>query len=302
VLSGASLPAGQDPDQILFDQLTGAPFPEGKARMEEILGQARPLLDRRIEEAIAEAAQSPEAKAQAIKRVAGWLGRFRDPIGREVRLQLVQQRLNIPRRLLEQAGAPGSKPGGGPPKVGQFGQRHSQLPARTGSASSAWSPENPKRFQKISFTDRILLMGLARVEDRDGFRAETGARLPPESHLSDLLDYPPAREWVRQWEQGIQPPGLTAPGFAALDAQVRSILTEALISPEPSVSSDEAGEPGEFQIVLNRVIARGWARFSQRIKRALAEAEAKQDAELQSRLMKEYLDVQRKMKESNRFI
>jgi hypothetical protein len=57
----------------------------------------------------------------------------------------------------------------------------------------------------------------------------------------------------------------------------------------------------DFQVALDRAIARLWARFSQRIKTALAEAEAKKDAGLHSKLMKEYLDVQRKMKEFNSF-
>ena len=57
----------------------------------------------------------------------------------------------------------------------------------------------------------------------------------------------------------------------------------------------------DFQVALDRALARLWARFSQRIKTALAEAEAKKDAGLHSKLMKEYLDVQRKMKEFNSF-
>ena len=57
----------------------------------------------------------------------------------------------------------------------------------------------------------------------------------------------------------------------------------------------------EFRGALERGVARAWARFSHKIKAALADAEAKKDAGLQSQLMKEYLDVQRKMKELNKF-
>jgi hypothetical protein len=53
---------------------------------------------------------------------------------------------------------------------------------------------------------------------------------------------------------------------------------------------------------LGQVLGRTWARFSQQIKTALADAEAKKDAGLRAELMKEFLDVQRKMKEFSSFI
>ena len=80
-----------------------------------------------------------------------------------------------------------------------------------------------------------------------------------------------------------------------LDPQVRSTLTEAWVGGESPF------DVRDFQVALDRALSKLWARFSQRIKTALAEAEAKKDAGLHSKLMKEYLDVQRKMKEFNSF-
>jgi len=44
-----------------------------------------------------------------------------------------------------------------------------------------------------------------------------------------------------------------------------------------------------------------WARFSQTLKLALKDSESRVDLTAHSRLMKEYLDVQRKMKECINF-
>ena len=105
--------------------------------------------------------------------------------------------------------------------------------------------------------------------------------------------------------EGDLPEGFSVPQTAAndedVDLQVRSILTEAWISGPTKAHSTEAGGDGdpesELRGALNRGNARLWARFSQRIKLALQDAEAKKDAGLHARLSKEYLDVQRKMKE-----
>jgi hypothetical protein len=118
--------------------------------------------------------------------------------------------------------------------------------------------------------------------------------------LADLFDHLPAREFIRSLLQ--DPAGLErlreAPEAAIpgdLDTQVRSTLTEALVSEKLPFQIDE------FRLSTERGQARSWARFSQLIKAALEDAEAKKDAQLQAKLMQEYLDVQRKMKEFTSF-
>jgi hypothetical protein len=125
-------------------------------------------------------------------------------------------------------------------------------------------------------------------------------KLPDGLTLADIFDYGPAQELVRQAERSRDGEGpFSLPQSllteASLDSQVRSILTEAWVGGETPFAVRD------FQVALDRSIARLWARFSQRIKTALAEAEAKKDAGLHSKLMKDYLDVQRKMKEFNSF-
>jgi len=130
---------------------------------------------------------------------------------------------------------------------------------------------------------------------------EASGNLPPGLGLNELWEYPAARDFVGEL--------LLKPGFiekmrfvpdslwdkGGIDDQVRSILTEALVSTSALITSED------FRGALFRSLRKVWARFSQRIKTAIAEAEAKKDAELQAQRMKEYLDVQRKMKEFSSF-
>jgi hypothetical protein len=78
------------------------------------------------------------------------------------------------------------------------------------------------------------------------------------------------------------------------------LLTEAALEGDRNPLS-----PEDFRIAIEKGLARIWARFSQKLRAKLAHleasSEASQDAGLHSDLMKEYLDVQRKIKEFNRF-
>ena len=80
-----------------------------------------------------------------------------------------------------------------------------------------------------------------------------------------------------------------------LDEKIRIALTSSLVAEAP-----EKG-PEDFQLALSKSISKIWARFSQQIKLAISGAEIGKDTDLQARLMKEYLDVQRKMKEFSSF-
>jgi len=135
---------------------------------------------------------------------------------------------------------------------------------------------------------------------------EVRQKLPPDVTFADLFDYFPARAFLARFlvegdlpeEFALTSEAVEEPG---MDSQVRSILMEAWVSgpTQPRGPSDgpDRDPEAEFSGALNRGIARLWARFSQRIKAALQDAEAKKDAGLHARLSKEYLDVQRKMKE-----
>jgi len=303
VLNGAVMPEGLDPDEILFDQETGSPKTEGQAQMREILEKARPLLDVRMEEAISQARQTPEDRTQAIKRMANWLVHFDDPVGREVRLDWVQNQLGVSRDLLQKA--MGGQSTGGRPSGRQSPQSGNQ-PGIRPNARPTPKPQKPaqrasqRTLGRLSAGEKVLLAGLAKGGECSAAFTQAMEKLPEELTLADLFDYAPAKELVQKAERLQDGEGpihfsQTLLSEAELDGQVRSTLTEAWVGGETPFAVRD------FQVALDRAIARLWARFSQRIKTALAEAEAKKDAGLHSKLMKEYLDVQRKMKEFNSF-
>ena len=124
--------------------------------------------------------------------------------------------------------------------------------------------------------------------------------MPPGRDPSDLFEYVPAKEWMaatlakgRGGEALVFNPNDAAD--PSLDPKLRDVLIEAFMG------EAKPFERGVFQAALERLLQKSWARFSQQIKTELAAAEANQDAGLREKLLKDYLDVQRKMKEFNCF-
>lgn len=276
VVFGAFLPDGVDPDEFVLRS------PEnGKERLVGILREARPLLDLRLEEAVAEAARGPEARTQALKRAAGWLALFQDPVGRQVRMEDLRQKLGVSGNLIAQAM-------GGAPPVGR---------SVSGSTPTAVGvPIRPKRVPPISDAEKTSLQVLVRVTDFGSLLEEFGRNLPPKVTISDLFEHPELQEIVAR----ILPDGIRAVPVetwltAVESVQIRSVITEAAVSQEPLFSELDLAR------VLEHWTGRLWARFSQRLKNEMNVAEQKKDPELQRHLMQEYLDVQRRMKELTGF-
>ncbi len=284
--------------------------------MQSILQSSKPLLDARIADQIRDAAQGPEARTQALKQIGTWLSLYRDPVGREVRIQDVESKLGVSRQLLERAmGGPGASSGGGPAaNTSSRGSSNAQHPQAFQPRPRSTSPSKPpmalggaaKGPGRPSAADRILLQALAHGgKGLQKFR-EIRQKLPPEVTLADLFDYFPARAFLARLLIDSDLPesfslSQESVGGEETDPQVRSILMEAWVSgpTQPRGISDGPDRDPESELsgALHRGMARLWARFSQRIRADLQDAEAKKDAGLAERLSKEYLDVQRKMKE-----
>jgi DNA primase len=316
VLYGAALPPDLDPDELLFDQGTGTPLPQGVAEMDAILAKSVPLIDARIDEAVAESAQGAEARTQALKRIGKWMAGFQDPVGREVRLQSVQAKLGVSAELLAKATggvarlAPGAanpsgsrpQPGSGPATVirpvgGVSVSPRSVGPGAGSGPSVGGGPARPSRPMRLTPADQTLFRALIqRRAKMPGIVASVRSKMPPDTSFAALFEHPGLSELFAAVEKSPEILGRfdASPEWFS-DPQVRSILTEAL------VSEDNEVEENDFQSAQDRALSRVWARFSQQIKAAIAAAEAKKDAGLHAKLMQEYLDVQRKMKEFNNF-
>jgi DNA-binding helix-hairpin-helix protein with protein kinase domain len=158
-------------------------------------------------------------------------------------------------------------------------------------------PAPSKAPLKMSRAEKVLLEALIRGGQFASLLEKVGTNLPPRSAIFDLFEYPPAKDFARQQIDQKQYANSEPSAVidATTDALVRSVVTESLMKDDPSFTIED------LQSLLEQKVSRIWARFSHEIKSALDAAEAKKDADLQSVLMKEYLDVQRKMKELNYF-
>jgi DNA primase len=160
---------------------------------------------------------------------------------------------------------------------------------------------------RLSDREKILLQGLAIGGEYANILRSSRQELPEGMTLAHFFDYLPAQEWVAQLER--EPEFMdrfrNAPGAVLdpnLDRQVLSTLTEVWVQGgQVSGRSEPGPSQEEFQVAVRRSLGKVWARFSQTLKSALAVAEAKKDAGLETKLMKDYLDVQRKLKEFSTF-
>ncbi len=287
VLYGAQMPQGKDPDEILFHLENGKPVENGILMMQEIFSLSQPLLDQRLDQEVQLSFKGAEARTQAVKKMSLWLNRFKDPVGKEVRLQEVCKKMNVSRSLFSPMVA-------GVPSGNQMkNQGHSSAPKTPVMGKVIKNHSKPH----MTRAEKVLLQALIRKGEFSTLIEKARCNLPPKLGISDLFDYPPAKAFVVDYFEK-NPPAKSEPNIELtpeLDPLVRSIVTESLMEGDATFTAED------LQSLFDQRFSRIWARFSHEIKAALDAAEANKDAELQSSLMKEYLDVQRKMKELNYF-
>ncbi|MBI2712205.1 MAG: DNA primase [Bdellovibrio sp.] len=284
VLFGAKIPAGLDPDEILLKAESGELSQDGVEQMKAILAAARPILDERIQEEIEGSKGSAEARTQAVKKVMGWLAKFSDPVGREIRIQALEKGTGVSRVLF----------GGGPkvplPKGGPIPVPRSKKTAQVG--------------KPLGGGDLALLSGLVSGGDFISYFIGLGECLPRDTSSTAGLELLADAETMQNWIKEVltdsekleqlkaNPSDLLRP--EELDPALRMALSECLVA-EQGISLTD------FQRLLMGRVGKRWLAFSRRIKGAIRQAEGEGNRELQDDLLKEYLDVQRKMKEFSNF-
>ncbi len=290
VLYGARLPSdaeGTDPDELLFDGETGELKPEGVTAMKALVESARPVLDEHIEiecdlalRPISEGGGA-EAVSQALKRMGGWLGHFQgDRVGVELRVQRIAERLKISREMVYQS------------IKGSLQQHGGVAVAKTPTAAPPRSTPAPRtQARPLRGAEKVLLGSLFRREPEIlALWAKARERLPRGAHLRDLFESAEIREWVSQIggaESALIPSGIPP--------SIQECISESAMAENPLWDSEEVRRA--IHLRLNKI----WARISQRIQGEMTQAELTGDAVQQSELMKEFLDVQRKMKELSKF-
>lgn len=301
VLFGAKLPVGLDPDNLYFDASRGKPNPDAKDLFQGILGSTTALLDSQIEAVLHSLLQKSgdqtEGRVVALKKIAHWLGRLKDPVGRDLRIESLQRRLAIPRTVILEAIRETSKDfrGGSAvwvkPNQNSGGAEVFEKPAP--------KPQRREAAGPISASDRILMTGVLYGSEFLEVFKKAEIKLPPGENLSYLIESSSGREWLqaRILGEGGLDSVHSRPEWAldqVNDPQLQSLVTEVMVSPEDSPTQIRMED---FQRALGQRLKKVWARFSQQIKKAITQAEAAKDMERYTILMKEYLDVQRKMKE-----
>lgn len=286
VFYGISLPEGLDPDQMVIDETTGKVKEEGVRQLREWLAGARPILDTRIQQEAMQAKDHPEAKAQALKKIATWLSKYSDPVGRNLRVESLPKLLGVSPGLVAQA-------------LGNAGVRGVISEKKGGAQSSPPSVSTGRRETrgpkaKVTPSEKLLLAGVvADAELERLFRAAQN-QIPQRKTLADLWGWGPAHDWV----SGVflmQSPGKSWELSEVEDPELRSFLGQALMTQW----GDE--RKNEWKKALEWRIAWLWARFSQEIHLEVKGAEARNDLNLQEKLLQEYLDVQRKIVELKDF-
>jgi 5S rRNA maturation endonuclease (ribonuclease M5) len=312
ILEGAKLPQGLDPDELTRQS------PE---ELRKILESARPLLDSKLEELAEEIRQNPtsESRVRALKQASEYLRELQDPLGQEVRTAWIAENFGIDRRTIQNAMGVGMLQ-----VVGTKGILAGAPKTLAPQGSPSRSSQRQKSREKLSRRERWLLWGVLKGGEmsRSLERAmELG--LPPSAELESLFVHSETREWLRRWRKRAESssseemsPGIKKKGpnlgilskITALlqsssdevlngveDAEMRAILTQGLLGGEV------AGTPSSQELYAAGVeaVRQVWARFSQHLKKKLQEAEAIGDPDRRASAMKDYLDVQRKLKDFN---
>ena len=264
VVQGLYLPTKQDPDEFVMT--------DGADALRSLMNSAPALIDVRIAEQIEIAKTSSQAKTEAIKNIKSWLDVYSDPVGVEVRWKEVEKALGVTRQ-------------------GLFGYRAERQAVKQPEAKLQIRPSKPlERFEDI------LLTALIRWDEQGSTILECRNLIPSEKKLYDVFIHPEAK-WLA--ERLISEPGFytqikKAPEWViekVTDSGLIAVITHALVSEGPPVASEQV------RLAIKQGALGLWARFSHELKSAIKVAEASQDHDLKEKLLKDYLDVQRKMKE-----
>ncbi len=165
---------------------------------------------------------------------------------------------------------------------------------RAGSLAGPDQPATPQKALEV----------LAKSNTMDWVKATLGddwAKLiPDEVTISDMVGYIPVRSVLDAWTAECQQNAIIFENFwknkgSEFDPQLAKIIIETSFLETPNEAADEDKR------VVGVGMKRALEQISQRLIKRISEAEAFRNADLEANLKKEYLDVQRRLKEFNNF-
>lgn len=274
LLYGIRFESKLDPDEYLLED------PSHLNKLKTWISEASPLLDTSIERVFRESEGDFEKRSQAIKSAVRWLTAYADPVGRSVRVSGLMDRWRVPREALgslaTSAGPSVRTPVSGRPQAGP--------------------PPATRRRAPIAPAERQLLHYFVRFKDFGRAFTLAKQQLHEKDTLSDLFDDTEIRAWVASLTAdpaGIQRLAHAPESVISADVsqELRTVIMEGLL--QERVEGEESVLGG----LLKRAVYKAWARFSHKLKQAMAEADARQDMEKFKELSQQFLDLQRKLKE-----
>lgn len=276
---------GLDVDEFFISKEAENP----KLKVKEAFEQSFALLDQRIDELMKDseggAPGQSEKRSQALKKIIQWLQMYTDPLGRAVRANHLARHWGVPGAVLRGLGG-----GGG--VVPMSNQR-----SITGPTVGSNTPQNaPRKKLVLNQNDRALLSYFLKFEQFGAQFLNVGPKLPEKVSFSALFYDTGLRSWVGQVLESLK--NSSNPNQAIEDSlngdiseELRSVILEQLWK------EGAPPEPKHLEDLLNTGMVRIWAQFSQEVRKKMAEAESRQDLENFEKLSKQFLDLQRKLKE-----
>jgi DNA primase len=292
VVYGAFLPEGLDPDDYLKKY--------SAQDLRALIDQAQPLVDLKISKSIELAQKNTEEKSIAVKELGALLGTFQDPIGRQVRVKQVAESLGVGVHLLQ--GASSKSEGSS-----------SLLVARPPAPPRPTVDRGSKSAPEIMLHEKVALQALIQWD----LFAETWkkfyVKFPPKLALWEAFTTVPSKNLTKflTIDSEKRPVSPFDPSFSShlqdrlklafplvQNPQVRTAIAEVWLEAQDAPNTLNQLE---VEHALDKLLRRAWAYSSQGVRIALVEAESQKDSILQEKLLKEYLDVQRKIKELDHF-
>ena len=154
----------------------------------------------------------------------------------------------------------------------------------------------PPARPKISPSDRDLVQYLIQFESFGAQFVAAKQQLPEKTTLSDLFTDTEIRNWVRRIES--DPVGYSKLKLApetwlgdGISQELRTVMMEGLLR------ESVAGEGEQLEALLKKATFKVWAQLSHEMRRKMVEAETSQDMKNFEELSKQFLDLQKKLKE-----
>ncbi len=292
VLYGVHLPDGLDPADFILSQNRK---PE---EIHDILVKAEPIFEKKLKQLKEKAKINSEQKTDVIKQLGRWIEMNQDPIAKELQVEQVSQELGVSPQLIKKASALSDKKSSFQKK-----KLEPRVPVvRLQKKSSMWKK-----------SEQILVLSLIHWAESAGAWRQFGSKMPPGVSFLEIFEHPVSKKFVLGIFGGINETEVRLTKEVLLEGPVVSpqvvwsklqhTVDKGLCSILTSMMmADRSGiDPGLLVESLKRANRELWARFSHQLKESLSMGEGEEDPEIQAKLMKELLDVRRKMEDFNSF-